>query len=73
MPSPISREFRAIIWHLRVIGGVVRCPLRGYVDIEVCFYCPRLLAVDLDSPMHSIRCAVSRRHWRRQISSKVRQ
>ncbi|RIV19535.1 helix-turn-helix domain-containing protein [Alicyclobacillaceae bacterium I2511] len=41
-----------------VTKGQVHCMLRGELDIETCFYCPNLVAIDLDSPRPSMTCHV---------------
>ncbi|WP_054970595.1 helix-turn-helix domain-containing protein [Alicyclobacillus ferrooxydans] len=40
----------------RVLRGHVDCPARGRIDVEVCFYCPLLESIDMDSPVKSIHC-----------------
>jgi hypothetical protein len=48
-PSARSRR-------IRVRRGRVSCPLRGEVDVELCFYCPFMDRVDLDHVPQSIAC-----------------
>lgn len=48
MLNPVKR--------LRVLQGHVDCPARGRVDVEVCFYCPLMETIDMDSPLRQIRC-----------------
>lgn len=40
----------------RVVRGQVACPARGRIDVEICFYCPLLESIDMDSPVRHIRC-----------------
>jgi hypothetical protein len=40
----------------RVRRGRVACPLRGEVDVEVCFYCPFMDGLDLDHLPQVITC-----------------
>ena len=40
----------------RVVRGQVECPRLGLIDVELCFYCPLLSGIDLDSPKKIIAC-----------------
>lgn len=40
----------------RVHKGHVICPVRGYVDIEICFYCKFLEVLDMDRKVPVVGC-----------------
>jgi hypothetical protein len=40
--------------------GQVTCPLRGRIDMEICFYCPFMDCVNLDTRPFSVRCTPPR-------------
>jgi len=40
----------------RVRRGHVICPVRGYVDVEICFYCKFLEVVDMDRRAPIVGC-----------------
>ncbi|QQE81040.1 helix-turn-helix domain-containing protein [Alicyclobacillus sp. SO9] len=52
MPQSIHTPMRKI----HVNDGQVLCPLRGLIDVELCFYCTDLVTVNLDSKAPSITC-----------------
>lgn len=41
---------------LRVHKGKVMCPLRGEIDVELCFYCPHMRSIDIDSRRPTVDC-----------------
>lgn len=51
-----ANAFQNPVKRYRVVRGHVECPARGRIDVEVCFYCPLLESLDMDSPVRSIRC-----------------
>lgn len=51
-----AEPIRNPVKRYRVVRGHVACPTRGRIDVEVCFYCPLLETIDLDSPAKNIRC-----------------
>nr|WP_198850260.1 helix-turn-helix domain-containing protein [Alicyclobacillus sp. SO9] len=44
----------------RAYKGHVECPVRGYVDMEFCFYCKFLEVLDMDRKVPIVACRRSR-------------
>lgn len=56
VPEPDGTILESPIMVRKVKRGHVVCPVRGYVDVEICFYCKFLEIVDMDRTLPVVGC-----------------